>query len=160
MRYINTLTYLLSLLNHAAYSLSQYISSTAGQLTSAVTEQRHLVSGISTCGKQTSYFSSFSDSVIFQLHPIYQALQLVLYADEFDVVNPLGVHASVYKMLAFYFTVANISSCLQSKTDMIQVLAICDISDVEVHGLQESPADAGIPARRKNDEKNSSISKL
>jgi len=25
---------------------------------------------------------------------------------------------------------------------------------------QESPADAGIPARRKNDEKNSSISKL
>jgi len=26
--------------------------------------------------------------------------------------------------------------------------------------LQESPADAGIPARRKNDEKNSSISKL
>jgi len=80
--------------------------------------------------------SSFSGSVIIQLHPIYQALQLVLYADEFDVVNPLGMHASVYKMLALYFTVANISSCLQSKTDMIQVLAICDISDVEVHGLK------------------------
>jgi len=29
-----------------------------------------------------------------------------------------------------------------------------------LHLQQESPADAGIPARRKNDEKNSSISKL
>jgi len=28
------------------------------------------------------------------------------------------------------------------------------------YASQESPADAGIPARRKNDEKNSSISKL
>jgi len=28
------------------------------------------------------------------------------------------------------------------------------------YNVQESPADAGIPARRKNDEKNSSISKL
>jgi len=28
------------------------------------------------------------------------------------------------------------------------------------YNKQESPADAGIPARRKNDEKNASISKL
>jgi len=31
---------------------------------------------------------------------------------------------------------------------------------LQVDLIQESPADAGIPARRKNDEKNSSISKL
>jgi len=39
-----------------------------------------------------------------------------------------------------------------------------DASNRYVYSLynwkQESPADAGIPARRKNDEKNSSISKL
>jgi len=84
--------------------------------------------------------SSFSDGAIYQQHPIFQAhpkaLQLVLYADEFDVVNPLGVHASMHKVLAFYFTVANISRCLQSKKDVIQVLAICYSSDVKSHGLK------------------------
>ena len=40
----------------------------------------------------------------------------------------------------------------------IQLLKIAN--DNETIKLQESPADAGIPARRKNDEKNSSISKL
>jgi len=84
--------------------------------------------------------SSFSDGVIYQQHPIYQAhpkaLQLVLYADEFDVVNPLGVHASVHKILAFYFTIANISRHLQSKKDVIQLLALCNSSDVKSHGLK------------------------
>jgi len=84
--------------------------------------------------------SSFSDGAIFQQHPIYQAhpkaLQLVLYADEFDAVNSLGVHASVHKMLAFYFTIANISRCLQSKKDVIQVVAICNSNNVKTHGLQ------------------------
>jgi len=43
-------------------------------------------------------------------------------------------------------------------TDYHRNTALCIAS----HGKneQESPADAGIPARRKNDEKNSSISKL
>jgi len=37
---------------------------------------------------------------------------------------------------------------------------ILDNEERESRRKQESPADAGIPARRKNDEKNSSISKL
>jgi len=40
------------------------------------------------------------------------------------------------------------------------VLFKIDSSPSAFYIIQESPADAGIPARRKNDEKNSSISKL
>jgi len=39
-------------------------------------------------------------------------------------------------MLAFYFTIANISRCLQSKKDVIQVVAIWNSNNVKTHGLQ------------------------
>jgi len=84
--------------------------------------------------------SSFSDGTVFRDHPVYQqhpyALQIILYADEFDVVNPLGVHASVHKMLVFYYTIANLDRHLQSKRDAIQVVAICNSNDVKVHGMK------------------------
>ena len=42
----------------------------------------------------------------------------------------------------------------------IIILRVYEQSNGTLVVKQESPADAGIPARRKNDEKNSSISKL
>jgi len=41
-----------------------------------------------------------------------------------------------------------------------QFLEVKANAEAKIIMKQESPADAGIPARRKNDEKNSSISKL
>ena len=89
---------------------------------------------------KANIFSGFSDGSVFKQHAVYQrhpaALQLVLYADEFDVVNPLGVHASVHKMLAFYFVIGNLNQQLKSKKDAIQLLAICNSNDVKRHGLK------------------------
>ena len=89
--------------------------------------------------KRPNILSSFSDGTVYQEHPVYQnhpqALEIILYADEFDVVNPLGVHASVHKLLVFYYTVANIDRHLQSKKDTIQVVAICKSSDIKVYGM-------------------------
>ena len=57
--------------------------------------------------------SSFSDGSVFCNHPVFQAhssaLWLAIYSDEFDVVNPIGVHATIHKMLALYYTFENIS---------------------------------------------------
>jgi len=84
--------------------------------------------------------SSFSDGSVFCNHPVFQAhssaLRLVIYSDEFDVVNPIGVHATIHKMLAFYYTLENISEHLKSKRDAIQLLAICNSSDVKRFGLK------------------------
>ena len=89
--------------------------------------------------KKPNILSDFSDGTVYREHPVYQnhpqALQIVLYADEFDVVNPLGVHASVHKVLVFYYTVANIDRHLWSKKDTIQVVAICKSSDIKVYGM-------------------------
>jgi len=84
--------------------------------------------------------SSFSDGTVYREHPVYQnhpqALQIILYADEFDVVNPLGVHAAVHKLLVFYYSVANIDRHLQSKHDTIQLVALCKSSDIKVYGMK------------------------
>jgi len=72
---------------------------------------------------KANIFSGFNDGSVFKQHAVYQRhpaeLQLVLYADEFDVVKPLGVHASVHKMLAFYFVIGNLNQQLKSKKDAI-----------------------------------------
>ena len=84
--------------------------------------------------------SSFSDGSIFSQHPVFQAhptaLRLVIYSDEFDVVNPIGVHATVHKMLAFYYTLENVSVNLRSKRDTIQLLALCNSGDVKRFGFK------------------------
>ena len=59
------------------------------------------------------------------------------------------------QVFTFYFEIANEHFHCKTITHIIHMS--CYTYNII---LQESPADAGIPARRKNDEKNSSISKL
>jgi hypothetical protein len=84
--------------------------------------------------------SNFSDGSLFKNHPVYQAhntaLQIILYSDEFEVVNPLGPHATKHKILAFYFTIDNLSSNYKSHKDVIQLLALCNSNHIKKHGLK------------------------
>ena len=43
---------------------------------------------------------------IFNAHP--HALQILLYTDDIEIVNPIGSHTSKHKLTMFYFTLANI----------------------------------------------------
>jgi hypothetical protein len=60
---------------------------------------------------------------------------LILYGDEFEVTNPLGPHATKHTILAFYFTVANLSPYHRSRTDFIPLLALCNSNDTKKYGL-------------------------
>ena len=98
---------------------------------------------IGTSFHKPNIISSFSDGSVFCDRPVFQAhssaLRLVIYSDEFDV-NPIGVHASIHKMshkmLAFYYTLENMSEHLKSKRDVIQLFAICNSSVMKKFGLK------------------------
>lgn len=54
------------------------------------------------------HLQSFRDGTLYKSHPIFSqtdyGIQIVLYSDEFEIVNPLEPHKKKHKVMAFYFT--------------------------------------------------------
>lgn len=61
---------------------------------------------------RTQVMEDFKDGAYFINHPLNSSeqpwLQIILYFDEFEVVNPLGGHKKKHKIAAFYYTLGNI----------------------------------------------------
>ena len=76
--------------------------------------------------------SVFSDNELYNNYP--HSLQIVLYHDDFTVVNPLGNKTVKYKMSAFYFQFANIPLKYRSQLTDIQLLMICPATMVKTFG--------------------------
>ena len=51
-------------------------------------------------------------------------LQVLLYLDEIEIVNPIGTHVKKQKLTMFYFTIANIPPSFRSRYEAIQLLAV------------------------------------
>ncbi|XP_060574071.1 uncharacterized protein LOC132731817 [Ruditapes philippinarum] len=62
-------------------------------------------------------------------------LQLVLYMDDIEIVNPIGSHTKKHKVTMIYFTLANIPPEFRSKYEAIQLLAVVKSQDVKEFGL-------------------------
>jgi hypothetical protein len=60
----------------------------------------------------------------FNEHP--NALKLLLYQDEFEVVNPLGAARGKHKLLAVYYTIGNLHASVRSKIDCVQLVLLCN----------------------------------
>ena len=67
------------------------------------------------------------NSEIFNAHP--HALQIRLYTDDIEIVNPIGSHTSKHRLSMFYFTLANISPQYRSTLSAIQLLAVAKTRD-------------------------------
>ncbi|CAC5401624.1 unnamed protein product [Mytilus coruscus] len=70
------------------------------------------------------------NSPFFQQNP--NAIQVILNADDVEIVNPLGSHIKKHKLTMFYFTKANIPPQYRSKLHVIQLLAIAKTNDLRV----------------------------
>ena len=83
----------------------------------------------------------FCDGSHFRQHPLFsidnQALQIILYYDDFGAVNPLGHRAKTYKIGAFYFMIANLSPKDRSRLHTIHLTALCFSSAVKRCGFDE-----------------------
>lgn len=83
----------------------------------------------------------FSDGLIYKESEFFRsnacALQVVLYFDEFEVVNPLGSKKGKQKLAAVYMALANINAFERSDLKSIQLLLLCPVIDVKEFGLNK-----------------------
>ena len=73
-------------------------------------------------------YKSFNDSKNFKNNEIFNkeknALQLILYMDDFETTNPLGDRRGVEKINASYFRLGNLENCYQSVNHITQAVII------------------------------------
>ena len=88
--------------------------------------------------------TSFRDGLLYKSHPIFSksglTLELILYSDEFEVVNPLGPHKKKHKIMAFYFTIGNLLGTSKSQKCAMYLLALCKSKDIQQFGLSKIAA--------------------
>ncbi|CAN8019054.1 unnamed protein product, partial [Ixodes persulcatus] len=72
-------------------------------------------------------YSDFSGGAAFrsQSFPPEGHLQLILYQDAFEVVNPLGTARGKFKVLAVYLTLGNVSPYIRSELNLQQLVLLC-----------------------------------
>lgn len=84
------------------------------------------------------YMRDFCDGKKFRSHPLFSldktAIQINLFFDELEVVNPLGSKAGVHKLGAFYFVLKNLEPKFNSSLENIHLLALANCIDVKKYG--------------------------
>lgn len=85
--------------------------------------------------------ASFLDGEHAKIHPFFlqhkHALRIQLYYDELEIVNPLGSKTGVHKLGAFYYTIQNLPSHMNSELSSIHVLLLCCDADVKKYGFKK-----------------------
>ena len=85
-------------------------------------------------------FSSFKDGKYFKLNEFYSdgelRISLILYADDFEICNPLGTSRKKHKVTAFYWVLANVPSELRSQLTSINLALLCKANDVKKFGYE------------------------
>ena len=77
--------------------------------------------------RHPTHGSSFQGS-FFDVN--YPAVQLILYIDDFEVVNPIGSRRSIHKLCAIYVTIGNLPLSYNSHLENIHLLCLFKAHDV------------------------------
>lgn len=98
----------------------------------------------------------FTDGSVFKNNPFFKdnpnAIQLLLYQDSFEIVNPIGSAKSKYKILAVYLSIGNCPDNIRSHVNSMYLVALCkeklfdhtkvfgriiqDLKDIETDGIE------------------------
>ncbi|KAK3754666.1 hypothetical protein QZH41_009115 [Actinostola sp. cb2023] len=88
--------------------------------------------------RQDGLISDYCDGYAFSQHPLFsrdpQALQIILYYDEVEVVNPLGSKTYTHKVGVFYYTLGNIDPKYRSQLKCMQLLCIAKRPVIKKYG--------------------------
>ena len=84
-------------------------------------------------------FRDVHDGSVFKTNELFQskALQIILYQDAFEVVNPLGHGRGKHKLVGIYFTLANLAPHNRSSVDHIQVVMLINEKDLKEFGEEK-----------------------
>ena len=84
------------------------------------------------------YMKNYCDGAVYATNDLFckepLALQIILYHDDFGVVNPLGNKTVKHKMSAFYFQLGNLHMKYRSKLSDIQLLMIFPAKMMNIFG--------------------------
>ena len=89
------------------------------------------------------YYCDISSGEVYQKNPFFncdthaQALQLILFQDAFEVVNPLGSAKKKHKILGVYLSCGNIYPENRSTVDVMQLILLCKESDFKYFGQEK-----------------------
>ena len=85
------------------------------------------------------HLKSFRDGTLYQNHPVFSqthyGVEIIVYSDEFQIVNPLGPHRKKHKLMAFYFTLGNFHSTCKSQKSCTFLLALCKSIHINKYGF-------------------------
>ena len=81
----------------------------------------------------------FCDGQLFHSHPLFMseknALQIIGYYDELEVVNPIGSYVSKHKLGCLFFTLGNIRPQYRSSLKAINLVAVGKYEDIRNYGI-------------------------
>lgn len=90
-------------------------------------------------GENSNCITTFADTISFKNNSLFQkhtkSLQIQLFYDDFETVNPLGSKRGVHKLGAFYFTVKNFPDFVNSRLSEIHLLALFYSEDAKKYGI-------------------------
>ena len=79
--------------------------------------------------------TSCKENQLFNSDP--NALQICLYHDDFNIVNPLGNKTQKYKISAFYFVIGNFTNKYKSRLKNIQLCILSPATSVNKYGYEK-----------------------
>ncbi|XP_038062995.1 uncharacterized protein LOC119733674, partial [Patiria miniata] len=83
----------------------------------------------------------FCDGAFFRENVLFasdsSSLQVELYYDDFNIVNPLGNKVKNYKLVAFYFVLGNLSPQYRSKLHVLQLALLCKSKHLKKYGFKK-----------------------
>ena len=98
--------------------------------------QTHIVQASSVA--QT--YNDVHDGKVYKQNAFYKdnpnALQILLFQDSFEVVNPLGSARGKHKILAVYYTLGNIDARCRSVIDPMQLVLLCKEKSIKYFGQE------------------------
>ena len=101
-------------------------------------ESQYLAQTLLRC---ENVYEDITDGEVFKSNPFFSenpmALKLILYQDSFEVVNPLGSAKSKHKILAVYYSLADLLPHHRSNTDHIQLILLCTEKDFKEFGQEK-----------------------
>ena len=78
----------------------------------------------------SSHVHDYKDGIVFKAHRLFSSkehsIQLILYQDAFEVVNPLGSARTVHKLLAVYYVLGNLHPHMRSRVNSMQLVLLCE----------------------------------
>lgn len=90
-------------------------------------------------GNTCNMLNDFCDGSMFKTHPMFEsnpnALQVIAYYDELEVVNPIGSYVKKHKLGCMFYFLANIRPQYRSTLKTIQLIAVGKYEDIVKYGI-------------------------